>query len=413
MTSNLFKPHLLLIVTTMSLMVAATINTSHAAKPNCSLDPSHPKCGGDDGGGGETTCADSTTFPAFVYWDASSGSGARLTLSDADGGCTHALTSFDNGGSLTGETALHYTPSGADYAPGSGRVIWTNKFVGTMLFLVEFTVDSSNAVKVSIDSQVLAEGPWGGENGTFRHPDIAPDGETFGLINRWASDGSTSSPGYTIYTARIDGCASASEPWNLLDPAGCSGSLSTIITEGPVPDPPTGGSGGFYWNDLTFNDDATTIYLNQFINSLGGGTYVVEQDLLGVWGYQHRPELPFPSSVARIDHDGSGPREVLATGSSSELNPCGEVVVVDIADCLLDEELCGSIIGQTVLGGDPSWLEDDRLVYQERIYKRQGRNYSCKSGGIAVADPFDSSTGPVRAAGGGWEPLGWRRRPPP
>jgi hypothetical protein len=277
-----------------------------------------------------------------------------------------------------------------------------------MLFLVEFTVDSSNSVKVSGDPVVLAEGPWGGENGTLRHPDIAPDGDTFAFINRWASDGSSSSPGYTIYTASIEGCASASGPWNLLDSAGCSGSLSTIITEGPVPDPPTGGSGGFYWNDLTFNDDATKIYLNQFINSLGGGTYVVEQTD-DVWGYRYRPELPFPSSIAKFDYDGSGSREVLATGGSSELNPCGEVVVVDIADCLLDKMMCGSIVGQTLLGREPSWLEDDRLVYQERVYKRQGRNYSCKSGGMAVADPFNSSTTPARATDGGWEPLGWRR----
>jgi hypothetical protein len=397
----------------MSLMLVMTVETSHAAKPNCSDDSTHPSCG-DDGGTSETTCADSTTFPAFVYWDASGGTGARLTLSDADGGCTHALTSYDNGGSITGDSALHYTPSGADYAPGSGRVIWTNKIGGTQLFLVEFAVDSDNVVYISIDSQVLAEGPWGGENGSIRHPDIAPDGDTFAFINRWPYTGVDETDGFSIYTASINGCLFAPEPWDLLDPFGCSTSLSTVFAES------TATNGGFYWNDLTFNDDGTRLYVNQSIhtqentgNPMPAGTYVVDQ-INNNWGdYEYEPDLPFPSTIALIDYDDSGLREVLATGGSSEFNPCGEVVVVDIADCLSDVTLCGSIIGHNLLGRDPSWLADDRLVYQERIYKRQGRNYSCKSGGMGVADPFDSSTAPVRAADGGWEPLGWRRRPPP
>ena len=98
-------------------------SAAEAAAPACKgPNKNDPGCpGGGDGGTGETTCATSTTFPAFVYWDASGGTGARLTLSDAEGGCTHALTSYDNGGSITGDSALHY-----DDSSGEGRVIWTD-----------------------------------------------------------------------------------------------------------------------------------------------------------------------------------------------------------------------------------------------------------------------------------------------
>jgi hypothetical protein len=61
MTNYLRRSHHLLLVTTMSLVVAMTINTSHAKKPNCNDDPPHPSCG-DDGGGGNAE-------PQVVYWD--------------------------------------------------------------------------------------------------------------------------------------------------------------------------------------------------------------------------------------------------------------------------------------------------------------------------------------------------------
>ena len=193
-------------------------------------------------------------------------------------------------------------------------------------------------------------------------------------------------------------------------PAGCSGSLATVITDGPKQD------GGFYWRDLTFNYNASKIFLDQFINALGGGTYVVDKvidavdDVNDVWGsYERKEQLPFPVSIALIDHDSSGLREVLATGTTSVNNPCGEIIVVDIDRCLADVvggSDCASIVGPNVLGSNPSWLSDGQVAYQDRIYKRQGRNYSCKTGDISVADPFATSPNPIHL-GGGWEPLGW------
>jgi hypothetical protein len=297
-----------------------------------------------------------------------------------------------------------------------GRVVWTDKLAGTLLFLTEFVVDSvTNEVSASPDPQVLAEGPWGSENGSIRDPYIAADGDTIGFLYRWpAGDLPLEDEGFTVFTASMSGCSSSTVIWDLLDPLGCSGSLSTVFSESSAE------NGGFYWNDLTINDDATRIYVNQMIhtqentgNPMPSGTYVVDK-IAGIWGdYSYVPELPFPLTVAVIDQGlGDGPRDVLAANGSSEFNLCGEVIVVDIENCLSAAGMCDSIIGHNILGRRPSWLEDDRLVFEERIYKRQGKNYSCKTGGMGVADPFDSSTGQVHATDGGFEPLGWRRPPP-
>ena len=98
------------------------------------------------------------------------------------------------------------------------------------------------------------------------------------------------------------------------------------------------------------------------------GTYVVDK-IAGIWGdYSYVPELPFPLTVAVIDQGlGDGPRDVLAANGSSEINLCGEVIVVDIENCLSAAGMCDSIIGHNILGRRPSWLEDDRLVFEERI----------------------------------------------
>jgi len=391
------------------VLVLAFVNPALAG-PDCNRKPDHPSCGGGGGEPGETTCATSTTFPTFVYWDGTTGGGGGsiLTLSDADGTCTQDLTNHECQFCIVGDTAFHYAPS-----TGFGRVIWTDKFVGTQFLLLEFSVTSpGNEVTVSVDSKIIAEGPWGSENGSVRDPDIAPDGDTLAFIYRWPNTGDPQTEGFTIYTASIDGCSIPSEPWDLLDPLGCSNSLSNVFSESSA------ANGGFYWNDLTFSADGMRIYVNQSIhtqentgNPMPEGTYVVDQTN-NIWGdYMYEPELPFPSTIASVDYDGSGPRELLAAGVSSESNPCGGVVVVDIEDCLSDDTLCGSIIGNNFPGRDPSWLYDDRLVYQERIYKRQGKNYSCKSGGMGIADPFplDSSTMPTTVTDSGRDPLGWRR----
>ena len=212
-----FVTDICIVTTFLFVSFVATTNVAYAHCDGVKHGPGHRHCEVEPPPDpGDNPCATSQTFPAFVYWDASGGTGARLTLSDAEGACTHALTSYDNGGSITGDSALHYDPSSE-----SGRVIWTDKLGGTQLFLVEFSVaQPGNVVSVLVDSKVLAEGPWGSENGSVRHPDIAPNGDTMGFIYRWPSapQGATETGGYTIYTASIDGCSNAAQVWNLLDP---------------------------------------------------------------------------------------------------------------------------------------------------------------------------------------------------
>ena len=379
------------------ILVAGFLWSGSATAANCERKPDHPQCGG-GGPGGDDACLTSLTFPTFVYWNGQGEANqTELTLSDADGACTIPLTAFDNGGSITGKTAFHYDPSSR-----WGRIIWTNKLVGSQLLLVEFMVNTGNAVTVLEDSIILAEGRWGGEDGTIGHPDIAPDGDTFAFRYHWpVLEGASEHSGYTIFTASIDGCLT--QPWGFdsSNRAGCADTLFDAISYGPVT------SGAFYWNDLAFSHDASKIYLRQFINALGGGTYYLEQ-IDGAWGgLNYAPQLPFPGVTAMKDFDdGRESREILANASNSEENPCGELLVIDVEDCL-DLGLCSdSIVGATVLGHRFSWLQDGRLVYQDRIYKRMGKNYSCKTGDITISNPFDLSPIPINLFGG-WEPLGW------
>ena len=69
-----------------------------------------------------------------------------------------------------------------------------------------------------------------------------------------------------------------------------------------------------------------------------------------VLGYTRISQLPFPESIAEIDlGSGIGVRELSASGSTSTINPCGEIIVVDIENCV-SADLCDSIISQDLLG---------------------------------------------------------------
>jgi len=382
----------------VALLFLSVLSFGNIANAHCSgkHTGNHPHCdGGGDPGGGETTCATSTTFPTFAYWDDGSQSSiAVLSLSDAEGTCTRALTEFDTENFLTGETAFHYNRE-----TRTGRVVWTNHFVADYLFLVEFDVDvgAGNTVSIGAGSKAIVALPGvDHSNGTMRNLDIGSDGDLLTFIYRPPiPDGSANQGGYTIYTASIDGCSS--DPWTPSAGTDCGGTLAEVISAAPDPD------GTYYWRDLSFSSDDSKIYLSQFIDAqgAGSGTYVVEKTAGGSWSSLIPvTHLPFPSTIATIDYDGSGGREVLATGITTEANPCGELTVVDIEDCVIDSALCESIGGLNILGGNPSWLSADlglggQFVYEERIYKRQGRNYSCKTGNISTANPFDSSTIPV------------------
>ena len=125
-----------------------------------------------------------------------------------------------------------------------------------------------------------------------------------------------------------------------------------------------------------------------------------------------RPEvedLPFPESITLLDHNDNGTAtEVLATSRDTAADPCGALIIVDIDDCLM-LGYCDFVMGQTgnVPGTGPSWLLDGRLVYQDRIYKRQGKNFSCRSGNISTAAPLDENPAITNVLEGR-EPLGWQ-----
>ena len=385
----------------VTLLFMSVFSTGNIANAHCSgkHTGNHPHCdSGGDPGGGETTCATSTTFPTFAYWENGNQSSIPvLSLSDAAGTCTRALTEFDTENFLAGETAFHF-----DRDTQTGRVVWTNHFVADYLLLVEFDVDAGNTVNVRNDSQAIVALPGvNHSNGTMRNVDIGTDGDLMTFIYRPPiPDGSANEGGYTIYTASIDGCSS--DPWTPSAGTDCSGTLAEVISAPPDPD------GTYYWRDLSFSTDDSKIYLSQFLDAQGdgAGTYVVERNIEGNWGsLTPVTHVPFPSTIATIDYDGSGDREVLATGITTEANPCGELAVVDIEDCVADSSLCNSIGGLNILGSNPSWLSADlglggQFVYVERIYKRQGKNYSCKTGNISIANPFDSSTIPVNLFNG-------------
>lgn len=392
---------ILLVIAATSVLFTFSIDHATAKKPDCSNDPSHPSCGDDGGGdpGGENACADSMTFPTFVYWDDSGGSGASLTLSDAEGACVVALTSFDSGFSLVGNTAFHY-----DSLTGSGRVIWTDKFGGERIFLTEFSVDSiNNQVTVSPDAQkLLAQLDINSENeGYIDHIDIAPDGDTMVFIYHWPNPEGVNNPeGDSVYLASIAGCAD--ETWVIVDPTGCSNTLNEILSWGPFPL----GNGPYYFN-VKFNADGSRIFLKQFQNVHGPGTYIAEHNGTD-WEAEYWPEIIFPSDTAFIDIDrGNGPesRELLAVGGIDEnsYNRCGDIQLFDFEDCI-DGISCSAISGSPYLSGvRPSWISDGRLVYQELAPKGKNR---CQTKDISIADPFDLSIDPVNLFGGR-EPLGW------
>jgi len=399
MTMSIKSARQMLLLSAMCLIVPLTPSIAYAKKPDCSINSSHPSCGGDDGGGSETTCATSETFPTFAYWeDQGQSTITVLSLSDAEGACTAPLTEFDTEHFLVGETAFYFDP-----VTRSGRVVWTNHFIADYLFLVEFDVgdvNASNAVDVWNDSQAIVALPGiDHAKGTMRNLDIGLDGDLLAFIYRPPKPEGTTG-GYTIYTASIDGCSF--EPWTPPDATGCNNTLVEIISADPVPE------GTYYWNEISLSTDNSKIYLNQFINALGGGTYVID---LGAdeWVLTRLEKLPFPSDIALLDHDQDEVQtEVLATSGTSEANPCGELIVVDIEDCL-EYDYCDSLDGHNIniLGANPSWLWDGRLVYQDRFIKRQGKNHSCRTGDISITDPLDPISIPDNLIEGR-EPRGWQ-----
>jgi len=389
------------------MLVLAVVNPALAG-PDCNRKPDHPSCGGGGGGGSETTCATTDTFPTFAYWeDQGTSSITVLTLSDALGTCTKPLIEYDTQHYLTGETDFHYDPM-----TGSGRIVWTNHFIADYLFLVEFDVGEENAVTVPDNLQTIVNLQAQDQGrGTMRNLDISLDGDLFAFIYRpKPPEGLVG--GYAIYTASIDGCIG--DPWIPPeatgippDATGCSGTLTEIISADPVVDSQT----QYYWRDISLSTDDSRIYLNQFINALGGGTYALEKDLAGDWVLL-RPEvddLPFPESITLLDHNENGTAtEVLATSRDTAANPCGELIIVDVVDCLT-MGYCDFVMGQSsiVRGKDPSWLLDGRLVYKDRIYKRQGKNYSCRSGNISTAAPLDENPAITNVLDGR-DPQGWQ-----
>jgi hypothetical protein len=171
-----------------------------------------------------------------------------------------------------------------------------------------------------------------------------------------------------------------------------------IISADPVLEA-TNPYGTFYWRNISLSTDDSKIYLDQFINALGGGTYVlqVDEEIAGTWELSRLMDLPFPSDIAYLDFDGNGATDVLAAGSSSETNPCGELILVDIDACLDGTGSCSFLPGQgtNLLGRNPSWMSDGRLVYEDRIYNRKGKNYSCSSGNIQIVSPLLPNSDPV------------------
>ncbi len=392
--STLFVASMLTISVSMSFPSAAEAAAPACKGPNKN-DPGCPD--GGDGGTGETTCATSETFPTFLFWDQISGGGEALSLSDAEGTCTVPLTTFADPGTFPGATAFYY-----DKSSGWGRALYTNKMIGTLLYLVEFTVGAENAVNVEHESIILAEGRWGGEDGSIRKVIFVPNGngDTIAFIYRWSIEGAAETGGYAIYMASITGCLD--DPWSLnySGAPGCTQSLSALIS-----DVPKANNEALYWLDLAFSDNNTKLFLQQFINANGGGTWVAEQDqVTGVWGDAVWDPLKLVPSVASMIDYGNGLREVVATGGSSVDNPCGELIFNDLENCNVERD-CDPIFTETILGANPSWLADGRIIYEERIYKRQGRNYSCKTGDISIAEPFNSLVAPIRLFPGR-DPLG-------
>ena len=381
----------------MAIFSGLGMNPAYAG-PNCTKNPDHPKCGGGgDPGGEENTCADSLTFPTFAYWeDQGQSTITVLSLSDADGACTQALTEFDTEHYLTGDTAFHFDP-----VTRSGRVVFANHMFADFIFLVEFDVGDGNIVNVWNDSQPIVDiSATDMAKGRIGDIDVSLDGDLMAFTYR-SSIPDGYSGGYKIFTTSIDGCAE--EPWITPGLDDCMGTLVEIISADPV----LGDDGTFYWRDITLSTDNSKIYLDQFINALGGGTYVIEQ-VSGEWVLNRLEPLPFPVDIAFLDHDESGAGDVLATSRTSETNPCGELIIVDIEDCLIDN-YCDSLTGQSsnVLGTSPSWLSDGRLVYEDRIYRRKGKNYSCSSGDMSIMAPLDPGSDPVNLFEGrgamGWQ----------
>jgi len=378
-------------------ILVAFLWTAPADAANCAKKPDHPQCTG--GGGGEDpppepiACADSQSFPAFVYWDDQGNSSTTvLTVSDAEGACKQALSVFDTEHFITGETLFQYDPVTA-----KGRVVWTNHFVADFMFLTEFDVDENNVIDVWKEKQEIInlQGPEHAY-GTMRNLDISLNGDLITFIYRPKAPADYTG-GYTIYTASIDGCAY--EPWvPPIAGTNCNDTLVEIISADPVL-AATNPNGTFYWRDISLSTDDSKIYLDQFINALGGGTYVLEEndEIAGTWDLTRLVDLPFPSDIAHLDYDGNGATDVLATGGSSETNPCGELILVDIDDCLSGIGSCSFLPGQgaNVLGRNASWMSDGRLVYEERIYNQKGRNYSCSSGNIQIASPLLPNSDPV------------------
>ena len=161
MAMNIKYVRVLLLLTAIGLIAPLTSGIAYAKKPDCNADPSHPSCGGDDGGGSETTCATSDTFPTFVYATASGSEGTLFNLSDADGSCVQTLTTYEGGTYIQGQFKLDYQPPVTSGDFGTGRFVWQDKSGARAIFLTEFTVIPGNIITVTmVASGHRRSEPW-------------------------------------------------------------------------------------------------------------------------------------------------------------------------------------------------------------------------------------------------------------
>lgn len=384
MTRNFFKPQHLLLVTAMSLLVVMTVEPSYATKPNCNVDPSHPSCG-DDGGGGDPgggdACLDSTTFPSFAYWGSNPDG---LYLSDATGVCTQQISS--NGGAcLLGEMKMQYTAPASEGGIGNGRVV---SFCWDDTFLWEFSVAPDNSVSVSIDFSLIMSTIEGGIIGDL---DIANDRDSLAFSFHWADgDGNGITDGESLYIVSIDDCLRST--WIPSDQATCnnaSGSRQEILSI-PNTNP---NDATIRWTGLSWSHNGTKIYLNQRMHASIAGIQVAEKDSQGEWGYSGVASGDslgggtwFPTATSAT-WDNRGDREIVAFRFDNGNTQCDEIYIIDVEDCRDPVEPCGNI-GPDIYGRTPSFTNDGLLVFNQLTPK--GKSNCRNPGKISIVRSLHS-----------------------
>lgn len=390
----------LLLLTAIGMIAPLTSGIAYAKKPDCKADPSHPSCGGDDGGGSETTCATSTTFPTFVYATASGSEGTLFNLSDADGSCVQTLTTYDGGSYIQGEFKLDYQAPVAEEPHGFGRFVWQDKSSARAIFLTEFTVIPGNIVTVTKDFVTIVQ--LADSEGSMGGLDIANDGDSLAFSHHTADgDGNGYSDKESLYVVSIDDCLGSTGPWLLNDSSACSGTSAEVLSFGPLDDdygPP-------YFTSMTWSTDRKRIYLDQMKHRHTSGIQVAENMAPGGWRsfvlYDQNLLLPHPGTIrgaaaATVDWDITrrGPREVVAT--THDVNQCQTIIIVDVEDCLLGQ--CDNIGPDDLFGTSPSWTSDGRLLYEELSPRGNG---NCRNPGkILILDPFDPDDAPTQIVNG-------------